>query len=122
MWRQLFEEQGIQVLEFETSPQAIQAVLSKAADAEYDDIAALHVAVKKLNNRIELSSVGPFYPMFGGIVVRKGDNAMRERILTGLAQLQRNGEYQKLLANYGLEQPTEAEISKISAQATSKVE
>lgn len=110
-------KQAIQVLEFETSPQAIQAVLSKAADAEYDDVAALHVAVKNLSQRIEFSQVGTFYPMFGGIVLRQGDTATRKLIMQGLTHIQKNGEYQKLLASYGLEQPTEAEVQQIFAAA-----
>lgn len=106
----------IQILEFETSPQAIQAVLAKAADAEYDDIVALRLAVKNLSHRIEISSTDPFFPMFGGIVVRKGDQKTHQRILFGLEKMKQSGEYQRLLAHYGLEIPSDMEIADIYKQ------
>lgn len=104
---------AIQVLEFETSPQAIQAVLAKAADAEYDDIVALRLAVQQRPEHIEMTSTDPFFPMFGGIVVRKGDQETYAKIESGLKAIQASGQYQKLLAQYGLIEVTEAERSEL---------
>lgn len=104
---------AIQVLEFETSPQAIQAVLAKAADAEYDDIVALRLAVQQRPNHIEMTSTDPFFPMFGGIVVRKGDQEMYQKIETGLNAMKTSGEYQKLLAQYGLIEPSAEELTEL---------
>jgi polar amino acid transport system substrate-binding protein len=104
---------AIQVLEFETSPQAIQAVLAKAADAEYDDIVALRLAVQQRPEHIKMTSTDPFFPMFGGIVVRKGDQKTYQQIESGLNAMKASGDYQKLLAQYGLAEPTELERSKL---------
>ncbi|TCM63303.1 amino acid ABC transporter substrate-binding protein (PAAT family) [Acinetobacter calcoaceticus] len=111
---------GIKVLEFETSPQAIQAVLSNAADADFDDIVALRLAVEKLADRIEITSTDPFFAMYGGIVIRKGDTATHQLVSQGLENIKKSGEYQSTLAKFGLSEPSEDEIKAIYASAQSK--
>lgn len=111
---------AITVREFDTSPQAIQAVLAKAADAQYDDTSVAKTAVKKLNNRVEITSTEPFFPFIGGIVVRKGDTETYNRVHDGLEKMKASGEYDALIQKYDLIAPTTDEIKIFMAQVQKK--
>ncbi|KAA8735687.1 ABC transporter substrate-binding protein [Acinetobacter qingfengensis] len=104
---------AITVREFDTSPQAVQAVLAKAADAQYDDSSVARTTVKKLNGKVEITSTEPFFPFLGGIAVRKGDTTTYNRINEGLQKLKQSGEYDALIKKYDLQAPTEEEIKKL---------
>lgn len=101
---------AINVREFDTSPQAVQAVLAKAADAQYDDSSVARSTVKKLNGKVEITSTDPFFPFIGGIAVRKGDTANYQKISEGLEKVKKSGEYAKLIQKYDLMAPTDQEI------------
>lgn len=103
-------KEAITVREFDTSPQGIQAVLAKAADAQYDDTSVAKNTVKKLNNRVEITSTEAFFPFIGGIVVRKGDTATYNRIRDGLEKMKQSGEYDALIKKYDLIAPTAEEV------------
>lgn len=105
---------AINIKEFETSPQAIQALLSSAVDAQYDDIGVAKEAVKKLNNRIIISSTDKFISILGGIAVRKGDTENYNKIKDGLTKIKTSGKYDQLLKNYDFVAPTEEEESKVA--------
>lgn len=102
----------ITVREFETSPQAVQAVLSKAADAHYDDASVARSTVEKLKGRVVISSTEPFFPILGGIAVRKGDTEMYNKLKQGLEALKKSGEYDALIKKYNLQAPTDTDIEK----------
>ncbi|MEB3766490.1 ABC transporter substrate-binding protein [Acinetobacter sp. MD2] len=110
---------AITVREFDTSPQAIQAVLAKAADAQYDDSSVARNTVKKLNGKVELTSTEPFFPFLGGIAVRKGDTETFKRVSDGLEKLKKSGEYAALIKKYDLQAPTDDEIKALMAQSKS---
>lgn len=107
---------AITIKEFETSPQAIQALLSSAVDAQYDDVGVAKEAVKKLNNRVMISSTDKFIPILGGIAVRKGDTETYNKINEGLSKIKASGKYDQLMKQYDLVAPTDEE----SKAATSK--
>lgn len=107
----------ITIREFSTSPEATQALLSGAVDAQYDDAALGHVAVKKLQGKIAVSSTESFFPIVGGIVVRKGDTATYTLLNNALESLRTSGQYKTLLNNYGLAPATEADIADLKAKA-----
>lgn len=111
-------KESITIREFPTSPEATQALLSGAVDAQYDDSALGHSAVKKLAGKIEISSTESFYPIVGGIVVRKGDTATYNLINNALETLRASGQYSTLLNNYGLTPATEADIAELKAKAS----
>lgn len=110
---------AITVREFDTSPQAVQAVLAKAADAQYDDTSVARITVKKLNGKVEVTSTEPFFPFLGGIAVRKGDTATYNMIDQGLQSLKKSGEYDQLIKKYDLQAPTDEEIKTLMDQAKS---
>lgn len=108
---------AITVREFDTSPQAVQAVLAKAADAQYDDSSVARNTVKKLNGKVKITSTEPFFPFIGGIAVRKGDKVTYNLINDGLQKLKQSGEYDILIKKYDLQAPTDEEIKVFMDQA-----
>ncbi|CAM4253180.1 ABC transporter substrate-binding protein [Acinetobacter pragensis] len=102
----------IKVREFETSPESVQALLAKAVDAQYDDASVAKSTVDKLKGRVLISSTEPFFPILGGIAVRKGDTAMLQKVQSGLDALKASGEYGALIAKYNLQEPTDEDIAK----------
>ncbi|MCH4249102.1 MAG: transporter substrate-binding domain-containing protein, partial [Acinetobacter populi] len=110
---------AITVREFDTSPQAVQAVLAKAADAQYDDSSVARNTVKKLNGKVEITSTEPFFPFIGGIAVRKGDTVTYNLINDGLQKLKQSGEYDTLIQKYDLQAPTDEEIKAFMDEAKS---
>lgn len=111
-------KERITIREFPTSPEATQALLSGAVDAQYDDAALSHAAVKKLEGKITISSTESFYPIVGGIVVRKGDAATYALLNDALKALRASGQYSKLLNDYGLTAATDADIAELKAKVS----
>lgn len=103
----------ITVREFETSPQTTQALLAHAVDIQYDDAAVMSNAVKNLGAKVKISSTESFYPILGGIGIRKGDSVTRKKIEDGLEKIKASGDYQKILAEYGLKEPSTDDILKL---------
>ena len=104
---------AITLREFETSPQTTQALLARAVNIQYDDAAVMMAAVKSLPKKVKISSTEQFFPIVGGIGVRKGDTATYQMIESGLNKLKASGDFEKLLNTYGLQAPTEADIAAV---------
>lgn len=104
---------AIKVREFETSPQTTQALLAHAVDIQYDDVAVMNNAVKNLGSKVKITSTESFYPILGGIGVRKGDTETYKKIEDGLNKIKASGDYQKILAAHGLQEPTADDIAKL---------
>jgi polar amino acid transport system substrate-binding protein len=106
----------ITIREFDTSPESVQALLAQAVDAHYDDASVAKSTVDKLKDRVVISSTEDFFPVLGGIAIPKGDQAMLEKVQDGLNAIKQSGEYDKLLAKYNLQAPSEEEIKKYMPQ------
>ncbi len=104
---------AITIREYETSPQVTQAVLAKAVEVQYDDAAVMKAAVKKLGDKVKITSTESFFPVVGGIAIRKGDSDMRQKLEDGLKKAEASGEYKALLDQYGLSIPTQADIDAV---------
>ncbi|WP_298145067.1 transporter substrate-binding domain-containing protein [uncultured Acinetobacter sp.] len=104
---------AITLREFETSPQTTQALLARAVNIQYDDAAVMMAAVKSLPEKVKISSTEQFFPIVGGIGVRKGDTATYQMIESGINKLKASGDFEKLLNAYGLQAPTEADIAAV---------
>jgi len=104
---------AITLREFETSPQTTQALLARAVNIQYDDAAVMMAAVKSLPEKVKVSSTEQFFPIVGGIGVRKGDTATYQMIESGLNKLKASGDFEKLLNTYGLQAPTDGDIAAV---------
>ncbi len=105
-------KKAITVREFDTSPESVQALLAKAVDAHYDDASVAKSTVDKLKGRVQISSTEPFFPVLGGIAIPKGNTEMLEKVKSGLDAMKQSGEYDKLIAKYNLQAPSEEEVQK----------
>ncbi|WP_347455636.1 ABC transporter substrate-binding protein [Acinetobacter thermotolerans] len=109
-------KKSITIREFETSPQTTQALLAHAVDIQYDDAAVMTAAAKNLPDKVKVTSTEQFFPTVGGIGIRKGDTATYQLVKEGLDKLKASGEYEKILADYGLKAPTEADVAAVMAK------
>lgn len=117
-WLSKFEElnkttcagRPIDSREFPTSPEATQAVLSGAVDAQVEDSAVLAAAVGKTHGRIEITTRENFYPVVVGFGIRKGNSALADTIRSGLAAAKASGFYDALLKKYNVSAPTEQDF------------
>lgn len=96
--------------EFPTSPEVTQALLSGGIDAQMEDSAVLADAAAKLGGRIVVTTNENYYPVIVGLGVQKGNAALAEKFRTALAEMERNGSYEAMLAKFGVSKPTEAEF------------
>ncbi len=104
---------AITVREFETSPQTTQALLAHAVEIQYDDAAVMTAATKNLPGKVKITSTEQFFPIVGGIGVRKGDTATRKLLEDGLNKIKASGDYSKILAAYGLKEPSAEDIAAV---------
>lgn len=102
--------------EFPTSPEAAQALLAKAVDVQFEDAAVARITTDKLKGRITISSSTLIYPVVIGLAVRKGNDALLGELRQGFSAMKASGEYQTLLTQYNLGEPSAAEIAQALGQ------
>ncbi len=102
--------------EFPTSPEAAQALLAKAVDVQFEDAAVARITTDKLKGRITISSTTLIYPVVIGLAVHKGNDALLAQLRQGFTAMKDSGEYQTLLAQYNLAEPSAAEIAQALGQ------
>lgn len=102
---------AIEVLEFPTAPEALMALRAQAADAMVEDAAVAHAMRAQTQSVAPLHVGALLYPVVIGLGVHKQAQELQGRMRQALAQLQASGEYAALLARYGLEAPTQADIA-----------
>jgi polar amino acid transport system substrate-binding protein len=96
--------EGITVLEFETDPEAVQALLAGQADAEMADYPVAQYSVEQTEG--ELVVVSNVDPAPYGIAVRKSSTALRDVLQQALDAIIADGTYATILAEWGLEDGT----------------
>jgi polar amino acid transport system substrate-binding protein len=107
----------IDVREFDTSAEAAQALLSRAADAQYDDAGVAKMMVDKIGNRVVITSTSVLNPVVCGIAVRKGNSEVKALIEDAFNKMKANGEYQTLLKKYNLVEPSAQDIAKAGGKS-----
>ncbi|MGY4494326.1 transporter substrate-binding domain-containing protein [Pseudomonas sp. TE3610] len=102
--------------EFPTSPEAAQALLAKAVDVQFEDAAVARITTDKLKGRVTISSTALIYPVVIGLAVHKGNDALMAELRQGFTAMKDSGEYQTLLGQYNLGEPSAAEIAQALGQ------
>lgn len=97
--------------EYASSPLAAQALLARAADAQFDDAAVAKMMVDKNGDRLVISSKKILQPVVIGLGVAKGNEGVLKALEQQLSKLKQTGEYQALLKKYNLEEPSAEEIA-----------
>ncbi|MBF7688973.1 ABC transporter substrate-binding protein [Acinetobacter rathckeae] len=95
-------KKGITIREFDTSPEALQSLLAKSSDVQFDDTDVAKGFIAKVNGKVMISTTEPLYPQTLGIAVRKDDAATLASLTKALETIKGNQEYQKLLDKYGI--------------------
>jgi polar amino acid transport system substrate-binding protein len=102
---------AIGVQEYESSPMAAQALLSKAADVQFEDAAVSLMLIKQTKGRLEITSNTIIEPVVIGLGVEKGNTVLAAALTEQLNRLKQNGEYQAMLTAYNLQEPTKDDIA-----------
>ena len=102
--------------EFPTSPEAAQALLAKAVDVQFEDAAVARITTDKLKGRVTISSSTLIYPVVIGLAVRKGNEALLAELRQGFSAMKQTGEYQALLTQYNLGEPSAHDIAQALGQ------
>jgi polar amino acid transport system substrate-binding protein len=102
---------AIEVQEYESSPVAAQALLSRAADVQFEDAAVSQMLVKQTKGRLEITSKSIIEPVVIGLGIAKGNTALAAALEEQLKRLKESGEYQALLSSYNLQEPTKDDIA-----------
>nr|WP_237710067.1 transporter substrate-binding domain-containing protein [Achromobacter xylosoxidans] len=100
----------IKVLEFPTSPEAMMALRSQAADAMIEDAAVVHGMLAQSKDSLKVTSTSLLYPIVIGLGINKESKELQSALNGALQRARDSGEYQALLARYGLEEPSAAEV------------
>lgn len=103
------------MLEFPTSPEAAQALLSRAVDVQYEDAAVAKATVEKTGKRLKISSSRIIYPVVVGLAVNKNNPELLSQLKASFAQKVKDGSYQVLLHKYNLQMPDNSEVAKALA-------
>lgn len=97
---------AIMVREFETSPEALQSLLAKSSDVQFEDAAVAKSLVDKVKNKVSITSKEILYPETIGLAIRKDDQKTYDTLNKALQDIKAKGEYQKLLDKFGLKEPS----------------
>lgn len=101
---------AITVLEFPTSPEALMALRSSAADVMMEDSAVAHQLVQTMKGELEVTSPELLYTIVIALGVNQRNPELSEALTQALQRATESGEYAQLLEQYGLAAPTQADI------------
>ncbi len=94
-------EDGITVLEFDSDPEAVQALVSGQADVEMADFPVVAYSATQNADTIDLVETqidpGPY-----GIAVRKDSTALRDALAAAFQEIYENGTYDEILEKWQL--------------------
>ncbi len=96
---------AIKINEFETSPEALQSLLAKSTDIQFEDSAVAKSLVEKSQDRVVVSSKDILYPQKIGLAIAKSDQKTQQILEKAFEEIKSNGEYSQLLSKYALKQP-----------------
>lgn len=90
----------INVKEYPTAPETLQALLAGHIQAQVEMAGAARMFAERSRGRAAISSPRIIYPQTLGIYVKKGNQALLNDLKTALQTLRDNGEYAALLDKY----------------------
>ena len=93
--------EGVTVREFDTDPEAVQALIAGQADAEMADYPVAGYSASQSEGALELIEVN-VDPAPYGIAVRKSSTALRDALQAALDQIIEDGTYAAILEDWDL--------------------
>ncbi|QOR40883.1 ABC transporter substrate-binding protein [Billgrantia diversa] len=100
----------IDIREFATAPEATQAILSGAVEAQFADAAVAQLAVEKRNGALKITSEELIYPIPVGLGINTENTELKEAIASAIEKMKETGEYQEILSAYNLTAPNQDEV------------
>ncbi|VUS88074.1 ABC transporter substrate-binding protein [Klebsiella spallanzanii] len=91
---------AIEIKEFPTAPETLQALLSGNIQAQVDIAGVVSLFTQRSKGRLKVSSPQTIYPQTLGIYIKKGNQALAQQLASALKTLRENGEYSALLKKY----------------------
>lgn len=101
----------IDVREYATSAEATQALLSRGADVVFDDAGVSKAAVVASGGRLKITSNEILFPVVMGIAVKKGNDALFQRVKGEFEAFKGSQDYAAILARYNLAMPSDDEVA-----------
>lgn len=93
---------AVTVMEFPTSSEAAQAMLSGGVNAQMEIAGAAKMLASRTKGRVVVSSPDLVYPKTMGLYVKKGNTQLKKAFEDAMAAIQKTGEYDALIAKYEL--------------------
>jgi polar amino acid transport system substrate-binding protein len=93
---------AIEIKEFPTAPETLQALLSGNIQAQVDIAGVVSLFTQRSKGRLKVSSPQTIYPQTLGIYIKKGNQALAQQLTSALKTLRENGEYSALLKKYAV--------------------
>jgi polar amino acid transport system substrate-binding protein len=69
------------------------------------------MTVNKLGGRVAITSTTPLYSVVIGLGIKKGNDALLAQLKSAFASMKQAGEYQALLRQYNVAEPTGNDIA-----------
>ncbi|MRT28679.1 transporter substrate-binding domain-containing protein [Herbaspirillum sp. CAH-3] len=93
---------AVDVHEFPTAPEVLQALLSKNIQAQIEVAAVAKAFAEKSRGRVVISSPSQIYMQTLGVFVKKGNVALKQAFEAGMVAIKKSGEYDALIKKYDL--------------------
>lgn len=101
---------AIDIREFATAPEATQALISGAVDAQFADAAVAQLAMKQRDGALKVSSEELIYPIPVGLGVSSDNSDLKDAIASAIEKMKESGEYDEILSAYNLSAPDPDEV------------
>lgn len=101
------------MLEYPTSPEALLALKSGAADAMVEDSAVAASMAAREPDTLVVTTKDSFYPVIIAFGVAKDRPKLRDAIATALDKAREDGSYSKLLSKYGVQPADAADVKAV---------
>jgi polar amino acid transport system substrate-binding protein len=100
----------IDIREFATAPEATQAILAGAVEAQFADTAVAKLAVENTGDTLKITSEELIYPIPVGLGVNSNNPEIKDAIASAIEKMKETGEYQEILSAYNLSAPNPDEV------------
>ncbi|SJN09045.1 Cystine ABC transporter, periplasmic cystine-binding protein FliY [Halomonas citrativorans] len=100
----------IDIREFATAPEATQAILAGAVEAQFADAAVAQLAVENTGDALKITSEELIYPIPVGLGVNSSNSEIKEAITSAIENMKETGEYDEILSAYNLSAPDPDEV------------
>ncbi|WP_417419953.1 ABC transporter substrate-binding protein [Halomonas sp.] len=100
----------IDIREFATAPEATQAILAGAVDAQFADASVAQLAVENTVDALKITSEELIYPIPVGLGVNSSNPEIKDAIASAIESMKETGEYDEILSAYNLSAPDPDEV------------